>query len=135
MNYFYNDGGRSASRRKKQKNDCTVRAVAIAWNLNYDYAYDFLAENGRECGRKFSLTKLFDKNPILMNRKLTKQTFPAVAGQLRMNVERFCQVYREGVYVIKMAKHVAVVKNGILYDMESCRNGQACVYSSYKIEQ
>lgn len=34
------DAGRSESRRPRQKNDCTVRALALALELRYDDAYD-----------------------------------------------------------------------------------------------
>lgn len=44
------DAGRYGSRRPRQKNDCTVRALALAMGLPYDEAYDRLKEAGRRCG-------------------------------------------------------------------------------------
>lgn len=45
--YVRCDAGRSASRRPRQKNDCTVRALALARGLTYDEAYDTLKAAGR----------------------------------------------------------------------------------------
>jgi hypothetical protein len=40
--FSFNDGGRQLSKRPRQRNDCTVRAVAIACDFSYDSAYDLL---------------------------------------------------------------------------------------------
>lgn len=47
------DAGRSASRRARQRNDCTVRALAMVHEMPYDQAYDLLAAAGRKCGKGF----------------------------------------------------------------------------------
>ena len=39
-NFKENDGGRATSKRPKNKSDCVVRAVAIAFNRYYDEVYD-----------------------------------------------------------------------------------------------
>ena len=49
------DAGRCLSKRPKQKNDCTVRAMATAFELSYDDAYDILKKYGRICGRGFHI--------------------------------------------------------------------------------
>ncbi len=50
------DGGRASSSRPRQRNDCTVRALAIAGGLSYDDAYDLLKEAGRKCSRGFQFS-------------------------------------------------------------------------------
>ena len=52
--YQFNDGGRSQSKRPKQKNDCTVRALAVSAQMSYDDAYTILKKYGRV---SFTLTK------------------------------------------------------------------------------
>lgn len=47
------DAGRAKSRRPRQKNDCTVRALALARSLHYDAAYDDLKKAGRGCSERF----------------------------------------------------------------------------------
>ena len=52
--YFINDdAGKSKSKRSKQENDCTVRSLAIAFDMEYDDAYNYLKEHGRKNGRGF----------------------------------------------------------------------------------
>jgi hypothetical protein len=46
------DGDRQRSKRPRQRNDCTVRAIAIACALSYDSAYDLLLKaDVRKCSR------------------------------------------------------------------------------------
>ena len=76
------DAGRSKSQRSRQRNDCAVRALAQAASVDYDVAYDVLAECGRKCGRGTAELLLIDaiqKLDLIWKR----QTFPAVKGQRR----------------------------------------------------
>lgn|ERR1017187_71118 len=137
LNFQFNDAGRSQSKRPKQSNDCTVRALALAFNLDYDAAYDFLAKEGRECSRGFFIREFLDEiclnDRILFGLKLKRISFPAISGQPRMNVKRFCNQFYQETFLLRMSKHVAVVREGILLDTHDCRNGEKCVYLAYQI--
>jgi hypothetical protein len=124
------DGGRSASRRPKQRNDCTVRAVAIAEGLEYDLAYDELKDAGRQCARTFRFTEWANKQP----ERFEKISFPAVKGQPRMNVERFCRQFTEGHYILNTAKHVMAVKDGVVHDADP-PGMERCVYTAYRVQR
>jgi len=45
----------NSSKRPRQRNDCTVRAIAIACDFSYDSAYDLLKANGRRSSRGIRL--------------------------------------------------------------------------------
>ena len=72
--YMKNDGGRASSKRPKQKNDCVVRAIAVAFNLPYDDVYETMADLGRKCGRGTDK----DAWQSWINMKATKHSFPAM---------------------------------------------------------
>jgi hypothetical protein len=121
------DAGRSSSRRPRQKQDCTVRALASARGLPYDEAYDLLAANGRQPGRGFRMETMLSKMPWA-----AKLSFPAKRGEARMCLSRFSESYTDGVYIVKMAKHVAAVINGTVYD-EFENRPTRCVYTAWRI--
>lgn len=131
------DSGRKNSKRPKQTNDCTVRAMAAAFDLDYDYTYDMLAQAGRKCSRGFFLGAWLMKNAsngMLLDRKVEKLSFPAVKGESRMNVEKFVKEFATGTYIIRVAKHVACVKDGKILDWMTVEgSGDRCVYLAYKI--
>lgn len=80
------DAGRSTSKRPRQRDDCTVRAVAIALDLSYDDAYELLASAGRKCGKRFQLDDWLKFQPFAR-----RESFPAAKGERRMNPVRFCE--------------------------------------------
>ena len=121
------DAGRSLSARPKQNNDCTVRAVALALGMEYDIAYDVLAGAGRKCGKGFHLNVWLTAQP--WTRKIP---FQAIKGKPRMNPATFVKQYPLGVYICKVAKHVFLVKDGVVYDTFENRPDR-CIYTAWEI--
>lgn len=123
------DAGRAASHRPRQKNDCTVRVLAIARDLSYDDAYGILAAAGRKCRQGFRLS-----NWLALQPWARKIPFPAVKGRSRMNPATFTTQFPAGIYICKVAKHVFVVRNGIVFDdFENIPN--RCIYTAWAIEE
>lgn len=123
------DSGRSSSRRQREQNDCTVRAVATAFGLDYDDAYDALAEGGRKCSRGFNLSKWLAVQGIASVQRLS---FPAVKGRRRMNPATFCSQYPVGNYICRVAKHVFAVVDGVVHDDQEQRPDR-CIYLAWRI--
>ena len=123
-----NDAGRSKSKRSRQKNDCVVRAIAIATGRGYDEIYDELAAKGRKCGRS-TPKKLWQD---YLNNVGTRYFFPAIMGQKRMSVTKFVDTYPQGMWVVHIAKHLFACVNGVVFDVNQPRP-DACVYAAWKI--
>ena len=131
--FVYNDAGRLKSKRSKQKNDCTVRALALSAEVDYDVAYDLLKYRGRKASKGHFFPKQ-RSDDIAFGYKFIWKSFPAVKGQKRMNPERFAIEFSKGVYICKTVKHVYVVIDGIINDIEkvSWFDGK-CVYGCWKV--
>lgn len=127
MNVVITDAGRFFSKRPKQVNDCTVRAYAKAFDLEYDAAYEKLAAAGRKSGRKFRVEVFLEKEGLV------KQSYPSVKGKKRMNVGTFIDEHPSGCYIVKVAKHVFTVIDGVIYDDFSIDPSKT-VYSSWAIK-
>ena len=121
------DAGRSESRRPRQSNDCTVRALATARQITYDAAYDVLKDAGRSSGRRFRMQDWLDLQPWA-----EKISFPAVKGKPRMNVAAFVHQYPQGIFIVRVAKHVFAVRDGVVFD-DSHNRPDRCVYTAWKI--
>lgn len=127
--FVYSDGGRSASKRPRQKLDCTVRALALARGIDYDVAYDILAEAGRGCSKRFDFSTWIKRQNFAV-----KISFPAVKGHPRMNPVRFSQEFPQGTYIVTVAKHIFVFINGVAFDIEKERDDR-CIYTAFKVEE
>jgi len=124
--WVFNDGGRAGSKRPRQNNDCTVRALAISFNRDYDDVYDELKTAGRKCSRGFFFTD-WAKEHVLV-----RTTKPAVKGECRYCLSDFCRDHPKGIYIIQVARHVFAVVNGVVQDTFRERPDR-CVYSFWLI--
>ena len=96
----------------KEKNDCTVRALAIATNSTYVKAYMVCCQAGRKHNRGFYIEKLLKKQCDHLGHRFFKLPF-----RKPITVQKFMQKYSEGVYYVKIRGHVFVIKQGIVHDM------------------
>jgi len=134
--YICSDGGRSESKRPRQKNDCSVRALALACSVEYDTAYDYLHKNGRKCSSGFFLNRYLDKlksTDTIFGHTITKLSFPAQKGKERMFVAAFPIFYPKGKFIIRQAGHLAAVIDGYVYDITF--RSRKCVYCAWKFEK
>lgn len=124
------DGGRSTSKRPKQKRDCIIRAIVLTTGRPYDEVYDEIAALGRKCGRGTAkeLWKPY------MDGIGTKTSFPPTAGMERMHLDTFIESHPEGRWIVQLAGHLTAVIGGRVYDTFMSR-GSACVYAAWRIEK
>lgn len=102
-----NDGGKSAA-GIKDKNNCTVRALAIAANLPYEFADKIATEAGRKRNKGMQtgdLMSLAATKGVASNR-----------NTCAMTLKRFLQMYPTGRYVCRKAKHAFAVIDGVVHD-------------------
>jgi len=128
--FAYDDGGRSESRRPKSKNDCVVRALAIATSQTYDESYEFWAKRGRQPHRGTDMK--------IVRRDFEKWfgwpwvPFPAVKGQKRMSHPQFEHEHPTGIWIVREAGHISAVVNGVLHDTFLPWEGR-CIYGAWRV--
>lgn len=113
--------------------DCVKRAITTATGWEYE-------EVSRELNRYKKITGAdkFNNNKnwkpyvekVLHGYKLS---FPATAGEHRMNGERFSESHPRGIYILRMAGHLSVCVDGVIYDTWDCSD--KCVYNAWKIDR
>jgi len=121
------DGGRRFSRRPKQKEDCTVRALVIATGADYDEAYDELRSRGRGSHRRFPFS-IITKEVIFGHIFVWQQFEP------NLNTTEFCEMYTCGTFILQMKGHVMCVKDGVVYDTGKVSESLA-VSGAWRIEK
>jgi hypothetical protein len=130
MNWVFDDGGRSAAGYKGRTNDCVTRAIAIATGISYQTVYDAINEIGE-----------LDDSGSNARMGVFKSTYNEYLGSLgwfwtpTMKVGQGCKVHLHpeelpsGILVVKVSRHLTVVKDGVIHDTEDCsREGKRCVY-------
>lgn len=113
--------------------DCVKRAITLACKMDY-------MEVQRELNhyKKISGCKCYNENDnwkgyVEKVLKLEKLSFPAKAGELRMNGTRFCEAFPKGRYILRMAGHLSCCIDGVIYDIWNC--SEKCVYNAYEVKE
>lgn len=130
------DAGRSVA-HPKEKNDCVVRATALAFGIPYNEAHQIMEQEGRICGKGTPdemYAKVWEDLAATHGKKMVKHSFPAKKGKKRMNVLDFCCSHPEGTFLTRQAGHIATVIDGHLHDTKSTwYSWERCVYTAFQV--
>ena len=77
--HIYTLAGRKQN-KPNERNDCTVRALAISTNTDYNLAHDFLKERGRRCRKSFLFPKK-RSDDCALGYEFVWKPFPLVKGK------------------------------------------------------
>ena len=134
-----------------EKNDCAVRAFANAFNITYDIAHSFTADNFKRKARKGtkavyntlhalgSVTfDLFSDSlfPVTKEYKLKCVNKPInkdyTHKKVQYTVKTFCSKFNKGTFIVLVHKHVLCIKDGVVIDNPDMRfTGYRRVVESY----
>ena len=130
------DAGRKKSRRPHSKNDCTVRAVALACDVPYDRAYEALAAAGRKHYRPFDFrTWAKSLAPFAsLGARLKWYGFQFDKGEPRMNPAIFCEQFKTGRWILRTVDHVFAVVDGVVFDEHRPTSQRLCIYGAWFCE-
>lgn len=93
--------------------DCAVRAIAKALNVNWDTAFDIIAENAKLMGDMPSSDSVW--GAVLRQHGFYRKAIPNYCPDC-FTAEDFCRNFPQGVYVLGFGGHVATAINGNLFD-------------------
>jgi hypothetical protein len=114
MSYVYNDGGRKQAGYKGLAGDCGARAIAIALDMDYQAAYNLLAQANKNCGKSKSARNGIDKDiysDVLKSLGWFWVSAPKFDGRRAKTAD-----LPAGTYIARQAGHFVAVKDGIPQD-------------------
>jgi hypothetical protein len=137
-----------------EKNDCSVRALANAFNITYDTAHMFAATTLERKARK-GLKSMFAKLDLLgevtfdlfsntlfpetrtykLSGKLKPRNPDYTHKPVQFTVKTFCSKFNKGTYILIVNKHALCVKNGIVIDNPNYKftGYRRVIESSFKV--
>ena len=129
-----------------EKDDCTVYAVATAFDLDYDAAHKEVAERmkrqeGEGVSRKNVLEAL-EEGTVLNGKTVTrvikspKKTYKVYGNTIprQVRLSSFVKENPEGTYVILTRGHALTLKNGVLLDNRKQTKDRALVSVAIKVD-
>jgi hypothetical protein len=94
----------------KERNDCTVRALSVATDINYGVIHTIARAAGRQNRKGFNFEKILARAARygIHSRKVTLQN--------RVRLSTFARKHPRGRYVILCAGHVSPLVDGVYID-------------------
>lgn len=147
IEFKHHTGGREKYFKAEKVGDCVIRAIAIASGKDYKEIYDQL----QRLQKNYALTRN-NKTAQSMRRRSTHSVRAGVWKKVyhdyllnngftwvpTMQIGQGCTVHLradelpEGTLIVRLSRHLACVKDGVLYDTYDCsRGGTRCVYGYY----
>ena len=108
--------------------DCAVRAVSVALGVDWEEAYDLIAEAGYNMGDMPSSDSVW--GAVLRQHGFYRKAIPNTCSDC-YTAEDFANDHPHGVYVLGFGGHVATVVDGVLYDSWNSSN-EIPVYYWYR---
>jgi hypothetical protein len=108
IEYFKDCGGSP----ENERNDCTIRALAISTGEPYEKCYMKLWRFGRKPNKGTNIRKFFKNNKVIFGYCFKKLKF-----RKSITLNRFVKKYFFGTYYVRISGHVFVVKDGVAIDM------------------
>ena len=118
-----------------EKNDCSVRAFANAFNVTYDVAHEFAADKFKRKAKKgvknmfrtlnelgfatfdlFSNTLFPETKTYKLAGKLKPRNPDYTHKKVQFTVKTFCSKFNKGTYIVIVNLHALTVKDGIVID-------------------
>lgn len=119
--YFY----KNENPLKKETSDCVIRALVTATDENWDDIYKDLFQIGFEWKVMPNSKDAWEE--LLIRKGFTRNKISNAKGSKRPTVLGFAKEHKEGIYILQVANHLTVVKNGVYYDIWDC--GDKCLYA------
>ena len=125
---------------QNEKNDCSVRALANAFNVTYDVAHLFAATKLERKAKKglrgmfskldllgevsfelfsntlFPETKTYSIHPLKRNKDGKVVNTDYTHKVVNHTVKTFCSKFNKGTYIVIVKKHALTIKDGIVID-------------------
>lgn len=129
-----------------EKNDCTVYAIATAFEMDYDAAHQEVAnrmnrEEGTGVKRRNMLEGLAEGTTIngkTVTRviKSPTKTYKVYGNTIprQLRLSSFAKENQEGTYVILTRGHALTLKNGVLMDNKNETKTRALVEVAFKVD-
>ena len=123
-----------------EKNDCAVRAFANAFNISYDVAHKFAEDKFARKAKKgvkgmfitlsklgfatfdlfqnslFPETRTYGIHPIARSKSGKLVNTDYTHKEVNHTVKTFCAKFNKGTFIVMVAKHALVIKDGIVID-------------------
>lgn len=118
----------NANPKKTETGDCVIRAISIFLDQTWYQTFDELVARGRDLALMPNSQRNYEAYLEAHHAKHVQTMFK---GQRKhITGKAFAKAHKEGRYLLRMANHLSVCVDGILYDIWDVSD--SCVYKAWE---
>jgi len=128
---------------KSERADCVVRAIASAYDLEYDKAHQWVAKTFNRKPKKgtfgfpVGMNRMSDNNTRFnykRTRTIDAKHLTTNGGKSKMTVGTFAKEYNIGTYIIRVDRHAFTIKDGsVIGNPEDATKLRKIIKNAWKI--
>ncbi|WP_019132200.1 hypothetical protein [Peptoniphilus obesi] len=99
--------------------DCVFRSVSLAFDISWEEAFLELTELAMEIKDSPNSYRVLEK--YLENKGYKKEKQLRKTNGKKYRLYEFAEKFPEGTYLVRMTRHISVLKDGYIYDTWDCR--------------
>ena len=136
MRQNFKDLAATAVVNYKDRNFCTVAALALTLDWSFGKAHRHMAKYGRKNGRGMYIMAW--RPAIEAAAKGAGKRFVEGDYHLRgdgraMTLSRFCKEYPTGTYYVQVNQHAVAIVDGVMHDWTADTAGRRKIITSFKL--
>ena len=125
----------------KDRNFCTVAALAITLDWSFGKAHRHMAKHGRKNKRGMferDWRPAIEEAAIKEGKRFEKYRGFWIAGVYgaetnNMTLKRFCREHPTGAYYVKVSGHAVAIIDGVMHDWTADTAGRRKIIGAYKL--
>lgn len=137
MKQTFQDLVKVAARDYKDRNFCTVAALALTLDWSFGKAHRWMAKHGKRKHRNGVYIHRWQPAVTAAAQSVGKQfndgDYHVLPNGKTMTLSRFCKEYPRGIFYLQVNRHAVAVVDGQMLDWTAETAGRRKIYSSLKL--
>ena len=136
MQQNFKDLAQTAVVNYKDRNFCTVAALAMTLDWSFGKAHRHMAKAGRKTGRGMFVSVW---RPAIQaaaegtGKRFLEGDYHRLPDGRAMTLKRFCKEYPTGTYYIQVNRHAVAIVDGVMHDWTAETAGRRKIITSFKL--
>lgn len=121
----------NANPKKNEVDDCVIRSLAVAFDYPWLKVFDELTSIARENFTVLNFKDCYEK--YLSEHEVEPIKTMTQKQRKKMTGLDFSKKYKEGRFILRMANHLSVCVDGVIYDTWDCTDKM--VYKAWRVKE
>ena len=136
MRQDFKDLANTAVVNYKDRNFCTVAALAMTLDWSFGKAHRHMKKHGRKQGRGMYVRvwrPAIQEAAENVGKRFTEGDYHLRGDGRAMTLSRFCKEYPTGTYYVQVNRHAVAIVDGVMHDWTADTAGRRKIITSFKL--